>query len=222
MIIKIKSNVLKEILTAKNAIPRTAKDEMALPTVTHSNPLIRWLWWRRYEIIAGLARFTSEMTVLEFGCGSGIFLPTMCDLTRKVYAVDLFTDYAEKLSARLGLKTEFLKEVTNVPDGSIDVIIAADVLEHIEDPYHYLQMFKVKLKDGGRLIVSGPMENFIYRLGRIAAGFAGKGDYHKTNIKDLKKKIGQSGYRLLKIKKVPFALLPSLFLALEFKKLIHR
>ena len=31
------------------------RDEMAIPSYLHWNPLIRWLMWRRYEVVAELA-----------------------------------------------------------------------------------------------------------------------------------------------------------------------
>ena len=54
------------------------RDEMAIPSYLHGNPLVRWLMWKRYEIIAKLSKIESGDTVLEFGW-SGLFLPTLAD-----------------------------------------------------------------------------------------------------------------------------------------------
>src|SRR4029077_5261491 len=64
------------------------KDEMAIPSYRHSNPLVRWLMWKRYELITGLADFSKDMTALEFGCGIGVFLPELDSRCAKVYAID--------------------------------------------------------------------------------------------------------------------------------------
>ena len=43
------------------------RDEMAIPSYLHDNSLIRWLMWRRYEVIAELANFSGSQHALEFG-----------------------------------------------------------------------------------------------------------------------------------------------------------
>lgn len=91
----------------------------------------------------------------------------------------------------------------------MDIIVAADVLEHIDVDKldKFLITFYQKLKGRGRLIVSGPTENFVYRIGRIIAGFAGKGDYHHTNIDRLIEKI-QKYFILEKTNYLPFKVPP--------------
>jgi len=72
MIQKISIQKLNELLSKD--IPHISnhnKDEMAIPSYLHWNPLIRWLMWRRYEYISHLSGFSRDMTVLEFGCGIG-------------------------------------------------------------------------------------------------------------------------------------------------------
>ena len=193
-------------------------DEMAIPSYLHGNPLIRWLMWRRYEVIAGMARFDDTTSVLEFGCGSGVFLPEMNRTAGTVYAIDIFPEYAQRLNERRGLNTQFISEVADLEDQSIDVIIAADVLEHIDDLNPWLQLFSSKLVRNGRFIVSGPTENRVYQLGRIVAGFGDKGDYHHTNIDRLIEKITQSGFREVSRKNLPFNVPPHLFRVCEFVK----
>ncbi|MFQ5512153.1 MAG: class I SAM-dependent methyltransferase [Candidatus Krumholzibacteriia bacterium] len=196
------------------------RDEMAIPSYLHKNPLIRWLMWRRYEYIADLSRFTNDMNVLEFGCGSGVFLPELGRSCSKVYAIDIFPEYAKALCAALGLGVEFIADVGDVPEGSLDVIVAADVLEHIEadDLVRYLSLFSTRLKDDGRLIISGPTESRVYHIGRVLAGFGDKGDYHVSNIHKLITTIESRDYRLARQRTLPFRLPPHLFKVCEFKK----
>lgn len=192
------------------------RDEMAIPSYLHRNPLIRWLMWRRYEEIARVGHFTKETKVLEFGCGSGVFLPELVHSCGQVYALDLFPEYAKNLANMLELKVEFLNELAELQDASVDLIIAADVLEHITDLGPYLKLFAAKLKADGRLIVSGPTENFAYKIGRFLAGFGDKGDYHHTNIDLLMGQIIDQGFRLNTHRNLPFPIPPQLFRVCEF------
>ena len=189
---------------------------MAIPTYLHSNPLIRWLFWKRYETIANLTQPTSKTRILEFGCGIGAFLPTLCAYSDEVYATDLVMDFAKELARRRDLKVNFV-HIDDLPDKSIDLLIAADVLEHLEDLDQWLLRFKRLLNEGGELIVSGPTENVIYKLGRIAAGFISKGEYHKSNILSIDRAITSSGFTKTKEYRLPFSFPPYLFKVIAYK-----
>ncbi|HTQ27696.1 MAG TPA: methyltransferase domain-containing protein, partial [Puia sp.] len=78
------------------------------------------------------------------------------------------------------------------PDHSFDYIIALDVLEHINNLDDYILLFKKLLKPGGSIIVSGPTENFLYKIGRKLAGEKFTGDYHVNNIHNIKKSFSKS------------------------------
>ncbi len=188
------------------------KDEMAIPSYLHRNPFIQWLIWRKFEKIAYLCDFRQDMHVLDFGCGTGMFLPELRNNCDKVWAIDLFPEYAKELSARYNLDIMFAQELADIPDNSLDVIVAANVLEHLqyEELMSYLSIFREKLKSGGKLVVSGPTENFAYKIGRFIAGFSGKGDYHHTNIDALIKNI-DTYFPLQKTETLPFAFSPHLY-----------
>ena len=192
-------------------------DEMAIPTYRHSNPLVRWLFWKRYEEIAVLARLEPHMRVLEFGCGMGFFLPTLCANAGDVSAIDLFPQYAQAFVSERGLKVHFPENLGSVMDGSLDLIIAADVLEHIDDISGILAACRSKLRDQGRLIISGPTENILYKIGRVVAGFSGKGDYHVSNINIIRQVICRNGFVLRGTRKLPFVVPPHLFKVHEFE-----
>lgn len=194
------------------------RDEMAIPSHLHWNPLVRWLMWRRYEVVDDLAAIAPGERVLEFGCGLGLFLPALAARASAVYAVERFPAFARTLVAERGLAVTFLDAVDDAPDASLDVIVAADVMEHLDAPRAWAALFRRKLRAGGRLVVSGPTETPIYRLGRVAAGFAGKGDYHHTNIDRLRGDIAAEGFRLAAWRGLPFAVPPRLFKVLAFTR----
>ncbi|HEX2978798.1 MAG TPA: class I SAM-dependent methyltransferase [Anaerolineaceae bacterium] len=197
-------------------IPGSKRDEMAIPSYLHPNPLIRWLMWRRYEVAAGLAQLSGVDAALEFGCGIGLFLPTLAAACQRVYAIDIFPEYARRLSEQRHLGVIFPDRLDEIPDGALDLIVAADVLEHLPDVETYLDGFHHKLKPGGRLVVSGPTENLIYKIGRVVAGFGDKGDYHVSNIDLLLAKIAARGFRPTCTRNLPFRTAPHLFRVAAF------
>jgi len=203
---------IQRILAATRAdIPERDRDEMAIPSYTHGNPLIRWLMWRRYEEIARLALLAPGETVLEFGCGIGLFLPTLAGEGRRVSAIDLFPQFARTLTQQLHLDVAFPERIEAIPDHSQDLIVAADVLEHVDDLPGWVRAFHTRLKPGGRMLVSGPTENVAYRIGRFVAGFSGKGEYHHTDIADIRQVFEAGGFRVTDRANLPFALPPHLF-----------
>ena len=52
------------------------------------------------------------------------------------------------------------------------------------------------------LIISGPTESFLYKIGRKLAGFSG--DYHVTNIYDVERKFSEGGFTKTGLKKLYF------------------
>ena len=194
------------------------RDEMAIGSYLHWNPLIRWLMWQRYVQIAHFSKFRADMVVLEFGCGTGVFLKELESRCRKVFAIDRFPEYAKLLSNEFNLKVFFLDDVSEIPTGSLDIIIAADVLEHLSysDLIGYLQIFSDKLKNNGRLIISGPTENFAYKTGRFLAGFNRNAEYHRRNIDNLIEIINRYFY-LIRKRTLPFSFPPYIFKVCEFR-----
>jgi 2-polyprenyl-3-methyl-5-hydroxy-6-metoxy-1,4-benzoquinol methylase len=176
------------------------RDEMAIPSYLHSNPVMRWMAWRRVEVVAQrlkqlFADGAKDCAVVDFGCGTGVLLDQSLQGARRVVGVDLVLDSARMLAKEWGLSVELM-----TPDeargaievDSIDIIVAAEVLEHVEPIEDTLDMFKSWLKQDGTLLVSLPTENRLYQLGRRLAGF--HGHYHHDNAESIDKAIRDAGF----------------------------
>jgi len=164
-------------------------DEMAIPSYTHWNPLIRWLMWKRLAIVQDLCNGLQIEVALDYGTGAGVMLPFLSKIADRVVALDRFIMPAAKLCEHYKLHNVELKEIDTLPiplpDGSVDLILCLDVLEHIEALQEIIRELVRILKPGGRVIVSGPSENLIYKLGRLIAGFRKRATYHHWNIDDV-------------------------------------
>jgi 2-polyprenyl-3-methyl-5-hydroxy-6-metoxy-1,4-benzoquinol methylase len=167
-----------------------ALKEAALPAYDHGNPLIDHIFWSRLRI-SGNQALTHGGRVLDFGCGTGVMSYYLANNSMQVDAIDTVFEPLDKIKEYV----EFPPGITwhngyltdlALPADSFDVIIALDVLEHIEDLDTYFEEFRRILKPGGVLVVSGPTENWLYKLGRKLAGKTFSGEYHVTNIADIK------------------------------------
>jgi 2-polyprenyl-3-methyl-5-hydroxy-6-metoxy-1,4-benzoquinol methylase len=216
---RLDRNIIADIVNSPNlmgSVPEDDQAEMAIPSYLHSNPFIRAMFWRRYDAVYRLSELRPDLVVCEFGCGIGAFLPTLTKEVAKTYAVDLYPQFAHKLAQKLGLEVEFSEDMSNIPDGSLDLVIAVEVMEHLDDPVAYTQQFARKLRPGGRLIMSAPTESWLYKLGRFLIGYNKYHDYHEHNAYQLRKMISENGFNLQKTIRYPSLILP-LFLICPYQ-----
>ena len=183
-------------------------NEQALPSYTNPNPLMRFLFWRRVKIIMDHISELENLDIcMDFGCGLGVMIPYLNRRVKQVYAVDLDVSLLKEIGDDQGwTKVEYLTNLGNLKNlhGKIDLILAMDVLEHVNDVEDILENFYELLSDDGIIIISGPTENQIYKIGRTLANF--RGDYHERNIYDIIKKTEEK-FKVLRIRTL-FKLLP--------------
>lgn len=161
--------------------------ESAIPSYVHPNPLIRQIFWRRVFVILKQIEKLSPKSILDFGCGSGI-ITALIDPKIDRFVTDIYFKPFDFMQQHI----DYLRNVTKLYPNDLDktesqfeMILAADVLEHLSDDRikNQLTLFHKWLKPKGHFVISGPTENLIYKIGRKIAGY--KNDYHKTNIMDI-------------------------------------
>jgi 2-polyprenyl-3-methyl-5-hydroxy-6-metoxy-1,4-benzoquinol methylase len=190
----------------RQRLGQEAIDEMAAPAYTRGNMLSRHVFWGKLNWIRAFASPARGETLFDFGCGTGILLPTWTERGASVVATDLDMTVARDVAARLGIASsvKFLESAdwpNAIADGSLDVIVAANVLEHVEDCPALLRVFHRKLKPSGRLVVSGPTENSMYQLGRKIVGFSG--EYHRRTIHHIIADVRKCEFGQARLKKYP-------------------
>jgi SAM-dependent methyltransferase len=188
------------------------RDEMAIPSYTHPNPAMRWMAWRRVEMIAQHLQaacvsngISTPRCIMDYGCGAGVLLETASQFAERVYGVDTVLSAAELLVEEWELsKVRLLKPTAaerEIPGSSLDFILAGEVLEHIDPLCKTLDMFQNLLKPEGKLLVSLPTEGLLYRIGRHLAGFSDH--YHKSNAAEIHKEILRAGFEIQRVQKIP-------------------
>ena len=173
-------------------------DEAAFPAYSHRNPLINWLFWQRLRVVMDYIETDAPYEqVLDFGCGSGVMLPFLCKISAHVTAMDIDLLPFERVSRQrafpVNLDVHDARKVTlkDLPGGSFDLIVATDVLEHVDDLPGTLADMKALLKPGRQIIISGPTENILYKIGRALAGPEYSGDYHERGIREVRALLGK-------------------------------
>ena len=177
---------------AQRATEKSALDEAAFPAYANANALISFLFWSRVRCaMRKIARHKNIENALDFGCGGGVMLPFLAQRAARVVAYDADLRPLHALSAQLPLAPNVKPmdahshPLAQFGDGEFDLILALDVLEHVDDLAEVLRQFARVLRRDGLLIVSGPTENFLYQMGRRLAGPEYSGAYHVRAMHDI-------------------------------------
>ena len=124
--------------------------------------------------------------VLDAGCGAGTFSFEAARVGASVIAIDgsaAMVALASKRQQELGLTgIEFdvalLDSLSARPERSFDVVLSSSVLEYLPDLAGEVARLVRLLKPGGRLILSMPNSESLYRKAeRIAFGLTGRPRY---------------------------------------------
>ena len=108
-----------------------------------------------FELLA--SRLTSDLEVLDLGCGEGAFLRHIRGSVAHVAGYDFNPDAIGRLAAD-GTETFSgdLPDVAAVNEQRFDVVAAFHVLEHLDDVPRFVKAGAQMLKPGGRFVVSMP------------------------------------------------------------------
>jgi glycosyltransferase involved in cell wall biosynthesis len=125
----------------------------------------------------------SGRKVLELGVGDASLTRRLNDAGAVVDGVEVEPLYVEL--AKPYCRRIFSGDLNDVKslglEGEYDIIVAADVLEHLIDPEQVLAQLKAYIKKGGLLVVSLPnIANIYIRLSLLAGRFR----YHTKGILD--------------------------------------
>jgi len=125
-----------------------------------------WSWllenpWRKSyrdpERVAEHCGIRPTDTVLEIGCGSGLFTRSLATRCAKLIANDLEPRYLAQARAKLSDLSHVEYLVGDARDlgleGVADVIVLISVLPEIPEPMLALEACKLALKSGGRIVI---------------------------------------------------------------------
>lgn len=160
--------------------------------------------------------------LLELGCGEGCMLVNARQLGKasEIVGIDIIPRCPTHDQLDFYLQGDLDTLAISYPGGYFDVVICADVLEHLVDPWTVLQRLAALLRPGGMLIASIPNArdytlavsllckgSFAYR----AEGLLDKGHLRFFCKRDMAGLMGQAGlqvtrytFKLEKLRKLLF------------------
>jgi 2-polyprenyl-3-methyl-5-hydroxy-6-metoxy-1,4-benzoquinol methylase len=138
-----------------------------------------------------MALVGSEKQVLELGCGPGSLTRFMKEYGRcSIVAVEFDPDLAKLAEPfceqMIVADLETLNVAAAFPEQRFDVIVAADVLEHLRDPWSCLKKIRSVLKPEGYLVVSVPNVTHNALIAQMLQGrfaYADKGLLDRTHLR---------------------------------------
>jgi len=107
-----------------------------------------------------LQKIPSYSSVLDVGAGTGVDLEIAQSVQPQaaIHAVECYPPAAERLRAR-GWNVHSInieKDAFPVPTGSLDVVIANQVLEHVKEIFWIFHQISLSLKEGGYCVIGLP------------------------------------------------------------------
>ena len=117
-----------------------------------------------------------ESYVLDVGCNTGTVAIPLTQLGCYVKGIDIVPELVEK-AIRRGIPAEIgtAENLSRFDDNEFDVVICAEVLEHLYDPLPAIQEAYRVLKPGGKYLVTIPHSNSLMAGDKL-------GDYHQQNF----------------------------------------
>ena len=113
-----------------------------MPTYAVRAPLVRWLAAEAARARADLGRYR----LLDVGCGEMPYRPLFEPHAGEIVGLDTWEN---PLAALLGPI-----ESIPAPDASFDVVLCAQVLEHVDDPAQGVRELHRVTRPGGRVLLS--------------------------------------------------------------------
>ena len=115
---------------------------LSMPTYAVRAPLVGWL-------AAEAARAATDLgpyRLLDVGCGEMPYLPLFEPHAREVVGMDTWDNPRAALRGPI--------EAIPAPDASFDVVLCAQVLEHVDDPAQGVRELARVTRPGGRVLLS--------------------------------------------------------------------
>jgi ubiquinone/menaquinone biosynthesis C-methylase UbiE len=129
--------------------------------------------------------------VLDFGCGAGNLTKQLASHGCEVIACDVSQGFLELVASRnYETKVETVKlngvDLSNIPDGSVDMVATYSVLHHVPDYLAILKEFMRVLKNGGVIYIDHELSDDFWAKSKSHTAF-----YSKIMEKSTNRRLGK-------------------------------
>lgn len=166
------------------------------------------LYYRRKlfaDLLKPLKRHLKKGSVLDFGCGLGLFVKALQDLGYESYGID----HSEKSIAigreKLGLSTLSCGRLEDYQKSSLfDCVTAVAVLEHLKDPRTFIKNARLHLKKNGLLFLRFPSADSLQfkMLGRFYNWIRTPYHLFYFTLASIQKILEPQGFEIVEVYKV--------------------
>jgi len=132
---------------------------------------------RRLEMILRAAGDRIRGSILEDGCGVGMYVEHLSPLGGKIYGLEYDFERAAEAGQRSPGIVNAAGEYLPYPDSSFDLILSHEVLEHVADDRLAVHEMVRVLRPGGRVIIFVPNIGYPFET----HGVYWRGKYHFGN-----------------------------------------
>lgn len=132
---------------------------------------------RRLELMRRFARFEAARVLVD-GCGIGMYVEALQAFAPEVHGLDIEESYLREARRRgLALLVAAAAEALPYPDGTFDVVLSHEVIEHVADDRRAVAEMVRVLRPGGRILLFCPNRWFPFET----HGHYWRGRYHFGN-----------------------------------------
>jgi SAM-dependent methyltransferase len=146
-------------------------------------------------------------SILEIGYGSGLLLPSLCQMGESVSGIDLQTnpdqlkEQLEKLDMDCTLVQGDIAE-QHFAEGEFDLVVAISIFEHIADLGPPLEQIKKLLSPSGHLLIGMPRVDKYMDIAFRGIGYNNINDHHVTDYKKCRR-IADRSFELIRSTHIP-------------------
>jgi 2-polyprenyl-3-methyl-5-hydroxy-6-metoxy-1,4-benzoquinol methylase len=154
-----------------------------------------------------LALAGSPERALDVGCSSGYLARRLVEGGAHVIGIE--ADERAAAEAREVCEQVLVGDVESMElpfaEGSFDLVLCGDLIEHLRDPQAFLERVRPLLRPDGRLVLTTPnVANWAMRLGLLGGrwryterGILDRSHTHLFTKKTLEETIDRAGYRIV-------------------------
>jgi len=133
---------------------------------------------RRLKLILAAAEQRAYQTVLENGCGVGMYLEQLGNIAQFAIGLEYDLERAKLAYSRFSIVVNAAGEYLPFEENFFDLILSHEVLEHVQDDRKAVTEIVRVLKPGGRLVLFVPNRGYPFET----HGIYWRGTYHFGNI----------------------------------------
>lgn len=133
---------------------------------------------RRLRMILAVGGIRLQGSVLDNGCGVGLYVEHLGPYAGSVIGLEYEVERAVEAHQRSGLILSAAGEALPFQEGSFDLILSHEVLEHVLDDRAAVEEIVRALRAGGRAIIFVPNRGYPFET----HGIYWRGRYHFGNI----------------------------------------